>query len=64
LLSAFCAITEIPLVLNTSFNTYDEPIVCSPTDAVRTFTRTDLDRLFMGSFVVESPRRATRGGAC
>jgi len=64
LLSAFRAITEVPLVLNTSFNTHDEPIVCSPTDAVRTFVRTDLDRLFMGSFVVESPRRASRGGAC
>ena len=61
-ISAFHALTGVPLVINTSFNTYDEPIVCSPTDAVRTFLRTDLDRLFLGSLVAENPRVARRGG--
>jgi carbamoyltransferase len=61
LIREFHALTGVPLVLNTSFNTDDEPIVNSPADAVRTLLRTDLDLLFMGDFVVENPRRA-RGG--
>lgn len=55
LISAFRRLTGIPLVVNTSFNTYDEPIVCSPADAVRTFVRTDLDRLFMGDLIADRP---------
>src|SRR6266550_186575 len=37
LISAFCGLTGVPLVLNTSFNLNGEPIVESPTDAIRTF---------------------------
>jgi carbamoyltransferase len=61
LVSCFHEITGVPMVINTSFNTFDEPMVCSPEDAVRTFTRTDLDQLFMGSLVAENPRTARRG---
>ena len=42
-----------PVLLNTSFNDADEPIVCSPTDAIRTFLRTNLDALVIGSFLAE-----------
>jgi carbamoyltransferase len=45
--------TGCPVLLNTSFNDADEPIVCSPTDAVRSFLRTNLDALVIGSFLVE-----------
>jgi len=40
-------------LLNTSFNDADEPIVCSPTDAVRTFLRTALDALVIGPFLAQ-----------
>ena len=61
LLSQFHAVTGVPLVVNTSFNTDDEPIVCSPADAVNTLLRTDLDLLFLGNFVIENPRLAANG---
>ncbi len=62
LVSSFRDQTGVPLVVNTSFNSYDEPMVCSPADAVRTFTRSDLDLLFLGDLVVRNPRVARRGG--
>jgi len=53
LISGFHRETGCPLVLNTSFNTKDEPIVCSPQDALEAFERSDLDVLVMGSFIIE-----------
>jgi carbamoyltransferase len=53
LLLEFGKRTGYPVLLNTSFNAADEPIVCSPGDAVRTFLATRLDSLVIGSFVVE-----------
>lgn len=43
-------------VLNTSFNLHGEPMVSSPDDAVRTFTRCGADALVIGDFLVEPPR--------
>jgi carbamoyltransferase len=45
--------TGVPVVMNTSFNLRGEPIVCSPTDALRTFFSSGMDALVIGSFVVE-----------
>jgi carbamoyltransferase len=53
LLREFEKLPGCPALLNTSFNDADEPIVCSPTDAVRTFLRTALDALVIGPFLVE-----------
>ena len=53
LLREFEKITSIPVLLNTSFNTKDEPIVCSPQDAIRTFYACGLDALVLGHFVIE-----------
>jgi carbamoyltransferase len=53
LLLEFGKRTGYPVLLNTSFNAADEPIVCSPADAARTFLATRLDALVIGSFVVE-----------
>jgi carbamoyltransferase len=39
------------MVLNTSFN-ISEPIVCTPEHAVRTFARSKMDALAIGSFLV------------
>jgi carbamoyltransferase len=45
--------TGVPVVMNTSFNLRGEPIVCTPTDAIRTFFSSGMDALVIGSFVVE-----------
>ena len=37
LIEEYYKLTGIPLLLNTSYNLNGEPIVCSPTDAIRTF---------------------------
>lgn len=58
LIRAFAQRTETPLLLNTSFNVAGEPIVESPTDALRTFFASGLDVLVMGSFLLRKPRRA------
>jgi len=51
LLEAFRQRTGIPCVLNTSFN-IQEPIVCTPEDAVRTFLRSQVEYLVMERFLV------------
>ena len=52
LLSAFKFETDIPALLNTSFNHDGEPIVCTPTDALRTFFSSPIDALALGGFYV------------
>jgi carbamoyltransferase len=52
LLSAFERLTGVPVVLNTSFNE-NEPIVCTPEEAVACFLRADMDVLVLGNCVVE-----------
>jgi carbamoyltransferase len=49
----FGSLTGVPVVMNTSFNLRGEPIVCTPTDAIRTFFSSGMDALAMGSFLVE-----------
>ena len=45
-------LTGFAVVINTSFN-HQEPIVCSPADAIHTFSKTGLDMLVLGNFIVE-----------
>lgn len=45
--------TGVPVLMNTSFNLRGEPIVCNPTDAVRTFFSSGMDVLVIGDFIVE-----------
>ena len=45
--------TGIPMVINTSFNIKGEPIVNTPTDAVRCFLGNGLDCLVLGDFIVK-----------
>ena len=49
LLEAFKAKTGCPVIVNTSFNIRGEPIVCTPSDAVRCFMGTDIERLAVGN---------------
>jgi carbamoyltransferase len=44
--------TGMGVLVNTSFNGFHEPIVCSPRDAVRVFYGTGLDMLVLGRFVL------------
>lgn len=51
LIKNFYEITGTPLILNTSFNVKGEPIVNSPSDAIRCFYATGLDYLIMGNYL-------------
>jgi carbamoyltransferase len=53
LIRAFHEVSGMPVVLNTSFNVAEQPIVCTPEEAVETFLRAKLDALAIGSFWVE-----------
>ena len=53
LINEFRKLTNIPLVLNTSFNRKNEPIVNTPEEALDCFYNTDLDALFIEDFIVE-----------
>ncbi len=53
LLQAFESRTGVPVLVNTSFNTRGEPIVCTPRDALESFCTTPLDALAIGPFIVD-----------
>jgi len=53
LIKAFAQRTGVPVLINTSFNTRGEPIVCAPRDAVESFWTSPLDALVIGSFLLE-----------
>ena len=55
LIKAFQARTGVPVLVNTSFNTRGEPVVCSPRDAVESFWTSPLDALVIGPFLLEKP---------
>jgi carbamoyltransferase len=54
LLQAFASRTGVPVLLNTSFNE-NEPICCTPEEAVDTFLRTRMDVLVLGDLYAEKP---------
>ncbi|MEY9952962.1 carbamoyltransferase [Leifsonia sp. EB34] len=58
LISAFRALTGVPIVLNTSYNDAGEPIVETPWDALCTFVRTELDYLWLDGVLVSKVDRA------
>src|SRR6185369_3239080 len=45
--------TGLPVLYNTSFNLFGDPMVSTPRDAVRSFYSSGIDALFVGSFVIE-----------
>ena len=53
LLTAFGDATGLPFLVNTSFNGFHEPIVCSARDAVRVFYGSGLDVLVLDEFVLK-----------
>jgi len=53
LLTAFEKATGRGVLVNTSFNVRGEPIVCTPEDALRCFSQTDMDYLVVGNFLLD-----------
>ena len=49
------ALTNVPVIVNTSFNIHEEPIVRTADDAVRAFLASELDYLLLGPFVAVGP---------
>jgi carbamoyltransferase len=45
--------TGLPVLYNTSFNLFGDPLVCTPRDAVRSFYSSGIDTLFAGHFYLE-----------
>ena len=52
LIKAFEVISGIPVVLNTSFNVRGQPIVCTPEEAIETFTMANLDAVVIGDYLL------------
>jgi carbamoyltransferase len=53
LLETFGKASGTPALVNTSFNGFQEPIVCSPRDAIRVYYGTGLDMLVLDRFILE-----------
>ena len=59
LIESFAELTGVPVVLNTSFNDHGEPIVNTPTEAIKDFYGMGLDLLVIEDFIVEKPVSTT-----
>jgi carbamoyltransferase len=60
LISAFKALTGVPIIINTSFNVSGQPIVRTAVEAWECFLHTDLDLLVLGDEVYLNPGERTR----
>lgn len=56
LVEKFKELTGYGMLINTSFNVKDEPIVCTPDDAIRCFLNTEMDVLVIGDFIVRKEK--------
>lgn len=61
LLGRMGELTGTPVLINTSFNLHEEPIVCTPSDAVRAVQQSKLAALWMGPYVAENPAAEATG---
>ena len=57
LILKFKDLTNVPILVNTSFNIRGEPIVCTPEDAFRCFMGTNLDILVIENFFLEKVKQ-------
>jgi carbamoyltransferase len=51
IISEYHKLSGIPLIINTSFNMHEEPIVCTPQDAIRSYKANCVDVLVMDHLV-------------
>jgi carbamoyltransferase len=59
LIEEFKALSGFSVILNTSFNTNNEPIVCTPSEAWNCAKRAGLDYLVIGNFLIELDEKQT-----
>ena len=57
ILEEYYKITKIPTLINTSFNMHEEPIVCSPSDALRAFIDSQIDYLVINNFLIHKQNK-------
>jgi len=55
LLKKFGERSPAPVLLNTSFNLFGEPLVCDARDAIRSFYCSGIDALVLGNFLIVKP---------
>ena len=60
IIEEYYKLTGLPSIINTSFNMHEEPIVCTPADAIRAFRLGHLDYLALGNFLVKNPTPSER----
>jgi len=53
ILREYKRLTGLCCLINTSFNMHEEPIVCTPDDAIKAFLEAELDALLLGPYLVE-----------
>ncbi len=58
LITEFERLTDVPVVLNTSFNLRGEPIVNTPDEAITDYLRSGMDALLLGRCLAEKPSTA------
>jgi carbamoyltransferase len=61
LIAEYRKITGVSTMINTSFNIHEEPIVCTPADALRAFLDSRLDALAIGPYLVRRPGAPSLG---
>ena len=59
ILKQFFALTGVPVLINTSFNLRGEPVVCMPSDALRTFFSSGIDFLAIEGFWISKKANQT-----
>jgi carbamoyltransferase len=57
ILDHYHRLTGLSVLVNTSFNMHEEPIVCTPQDAIKAFFESELDVLVAGPFVVQNGKK-------
>ncbi|HLA36361.1 MAG TPA: carbamoyltransferase C-terminal domain-containing protein [Rhodocyclaceae bacterium] len=60
LIKRYSELSGIPLVLNTSFNVHEEPIVCAPEEGVRALREDRIDALAIGPYWIVNPLLAQK----
>ncbi len=60
MLTHYHELSGIPSLINTSFNMHEEPIICTPNEAVRAFLAANLDALAIGDYLVVNESEAAR----
>lgn len=59
ILTAYHKLTGITSLVNTSFNIHEEPIICTPTDALKGFFEAQLDYLYIEGYLVDLSRNTS-----